>query len=153
MLQRKTIIRIAKYVALSAVVVLLLLVLFSGSEDIYIDTYSGRLKTIRKQFLVERSYISDTDFSRLVESYELAGCQEEWKIATSHHRRILPPGTTRICCQYGKAVASCCEFVVACDMGYASKELMPSYLKQLLQCMQEERLDDMERMIWDLTQD
>ena len=79
MLQRKTIIRIAKYVALSAVVVLLLLVLFSGSEDIYIDTYSGRLKTIRKQFLVERSYISDTDFSRLVESYELAGCQKNGK--------------------------------------------------------------------------
>ncbi|HOG50422.1 MAG TPA: hypothetical protein PKY10_07525 [Lentisphaeria bacterium] len=151
MLQRKTIIRIAKYVVLSVITAFLLFILFSGSEDIYIDIYSGRLKTVRKQFLVERPYISDTDFSRLVESYELDESQEEWKIATSSRwgiSRYL--GKTRICCQYGKAIASCREFVIACEMGYVTKELVPFYLEKLLQCMQEGRLEDMERMVWDL---
>jgi hypothetical protein len=149
LLQKIIIIRIVKYISLSIFTAFLLFIFFSGSEYIYIDTYSGRLKTVRKQFLIKQSYISDTDFSKLVENYKLGSGQEEWKLAISRYWGILRlKYPERICFSYGKTIARCREFVLISEMGYISKEFMPYYLDQLLQCMQEGRLEDMEKIVW-----
>lgn len=148
MLLRKKIMFGSIILAMFFVVTGSFLVLCSGSEVIYIDTYSGRLKTVRKRFLFEQSHTSETDFSRLIKTYSLDSTSEDWQLAISHswgiERLVHPEWSSTI---YGTAAEACREFTLVCELGYVPPDSVSHYLKQLLQCMQEGRPRDMHQVL------
>lgn len=140
MLLRRRIVVVCIVLALSALVVGGLLAARSGSEVVYIDANSGRLRTVRTQFLSERSHTSDTDFSRLVKTHGLDNTEKAWRLATTHTwgiaRLVHPKWQSTI---YGEAVEACRTFALAYELGDVPQDRVPHCLKLLLQCMQEGR--------------
>ena len=148
MLLRRRVVVACIVLALSALAVGGLLAARSGSEAVYIDANSGRLKTVRTQFLSERSHTSDTDFSRLVETHGLDNAETAWRLATTHTwgiaRLAHPKWQSTI---YGEAVEACRAFALAYELGDVPQDRVPHCLKLLLQCMQEGRPSAMDEIL------